>query len=87
MSVSTAHRHYELLLIHDPPTSTSDGRTDHRQDVPQREPPGWRLRGERRHLGASAALAFEIKTNPEGIYAVIKVTCPSAVVSPNWTGS
>ena len=26
-------------------------------------------------------LAFEIKKNPEGIYAVIKVTCQSAVVS------
>ena len=26
-------------------------------------------------------LAFEIRKNPEGIYAVIKVTCPSAVVT------
>ena len=26
-------------------------------------------------------LAFEIRKNPEGIYAVIKVTCQSAVVS------
>ena len=35
---------------------------------------GLRSRGRRR-------LSFEIKKNAEGIYAVINVTCPSAVVS------
>ena len=79
MSVSTAQRHYELLLILDPNLDErtvgpsidtflnvirQGGGTVENVDI-------W---GKRR-------LAFEIKKNAEGIYAVIKVTCQSAVVS------
>ena len=76
MSVSTAHRHYELLLILDP---NLDERTvapsiDTFLNVIRQGGGSVDIWGKRR-------LAFEIKKNPEGIYAVIKVTCPSAVVS------
>ncbi len=79
MSVSTAPRHYELLLILDPSldertvTPSIDtflnvvrqgGGTVENVDV-------W---GRRR-------LAFEIKKNAEGIYAVIAINAASAVVS------
>ena len=79
MSVSTALRHYELLLILDP-------NLDERTVAPSidtflnviRQGGGtvdnvdiW---GKRR-------LAFEIKKNAEGIYAVIKVNAPSATVT------
>jgi small subunit ribosomal protein S6 len=55
VSVSTAPRHYELLLILDP---SLDERTV-----------------------APSIDTFLNVIRPEGIYAVIKVTCPSSVVS------
>jgi small subunit ribosomal protein S6 len=79
VSVSTAPRHYELLLILDPSLDErtvapsidtflnvirQGGGTVENVDV-------W---GRRR-------LSFEIRKNAEGIYAVINVTAPSAVVS------
>ncbi|WP_328842549.1 30S ribosomal protein S6 [Nakamurella leprariae] len=79
MSVSTAPRSYELLLILDPSLDErtvapsidtflnvirQGGGTVDTVDV-------W---GRRR-------LAFEIKKNAEGIYAVITVKCQSAVVA------
>lgn len=79
MSVSTAPRHYELLLILDPTLDErtvapsidqflnvvrSDGGTVENVDI-------W---GKRR-------MAYEIKKNAEGIYAVINVNAPAATVA------
>ncbi|GAA2016555.1 small subunit ribosomal protein S6 [Nakamurella flavida] len=79
MSVSTAPRHYELMLILDPSLDErtvapsidtflnvirQGGGTVENVDV-------W---GKRR-------LSFEIRKNAEGIYAVITVNAPAAVVS------
>jgi small subunit ribosomal protein S6 len=79
VSVSTAQRHYELLLILDP-------NLDERTVGPSIDtflngirPGGGTV--ENVDIGGKRRLAFEIKKNPEGIYAVIKVTCQSAVVS------
>nr|WP_241864232.1 30S ribosomal protein S6 [Nakamurella antarctica] len=79
MSVSTALRHYELLLILDP-------NLDERTVAPSidtflnviRQGGGTvdsvEIWGKRR-------LAFEIRKNAEGIYAIINVTAPSASVT------
>lgn len=79
MSVSTALRHYELLLILDPTLDErtvapsidqflnvirNDGGTVESLDV-------W---GRRR-------LAYEIRKNAEGIYALVNVNAPAASVA------
>ncbi len=79
MSVSTAHRHYELLLILDP-------NLDERTVAPSIDTFLNVIRQgggtvENVDIWGKRRLAFEIRKNLEGIYAVIKVTCPSAVVS------
>ena len=79
MSVSTAQRHYELLLILDP-------NLDERTVAPSIDTFLNVIRQgggtvENVDIWGRRRLSFEIKKNPEGIYAVIKVTCQSAVVS------
>ena len=79
MSVSTAHRHYELLLILDP-------NLDERTVAPSIDTFLNVIRQgggtvENVDIWGKRRLSFEIRKNPEGIYAVIKVTCQSAVVS------
>ena len=79
MSVSTAHRHYELLLILDP-------NLDERTVAPSIDTFLNVIRQgggtvENVDIWGKRRLSFEIRKNPEGIYAVIKVTCPSAVVT------
>jgi small subunit ribosomal protein S6 len=78
VSVSTAPRHYELLLILDP---NLDERTvspsiDTFLNVVRQG--GGSV--ENVDIWGKRRLAFEIRKNPEGIYAVIKVTAQSAVV-------
>ena len=78
MSVSTTPRHYELLLILDP---NLDERTvspsiDTFLNVVRQG--GGSV--ENVDIWGKRRLAFEIRKNPEGIYAVIKVTAQSAVV-------
>ena len=79
MSVSTAQRHYELLLILDP-------NLDERTVAPSIDTFLNVIRQgggsvENVDIWGKRRLAFEIKKNPEGIYTVIKVTCQSAVVT------
>ena len=79
MSVSTAPRHYELLLILDP-------NLDERTVAPSIDTFLNVIRQgggtvENVDIWGKRRLAFEIRKNPEGIYAVIKVTCQSAVVA------
>jgi small subunit ribosomal protein S6 len=79
VSVSTAPRHYELLLILDP---TLDERTvapsiDTFLNVIRQG--GGTV--EKVDIWGKRRLAYEIDKNPEGIYAVINVNCPAAVVS------
>jgi small subunit ribosomal protein S6 len=79
VSVSTAPRHYELLLILDP-------NLDERTVAPSIDTFLNVIRQgggsvENVDIWGKRRLAFEISKNPEGIYAVIKVTCPSAVVT------
>ncbi len=79
MSVSTTPRHYELLLILDP---SLDERTvapsiDTFLNVVRQG--GGSV--ESVEVWGRRRLAFEIKKNAEGIYAVINVTAPSAAVT------
>ena len=79
MSVSTALRHYELLLILDP---SLDERTvapsiDTFLNVVRQG--GGSV--ESVEVWGRRRLAFEIRKNAEGIYAVINVTAPSAAVT------
>ena len=79
MSVSTAPRHYELLLILDP---TLDERTvvpsiDQFLNVVRQG--GGSV--ENVDVWGKRRLAFEIQKNSEGIYAVINVQCPAEVVA------
>ncbi len=79
MSVSTAPRHYELLLILDP---SLDERTvapsiDTFLNVVRQG--GGSV--ESVEVWGRRRLAFEIRKNAEGIYAVINVTAPSAAVT------
>ncbi len=79
MSVSTALRHYELLLILEP---SLDERTvapsiDAFLNVVRQG--GGSI--ESVEVWGRRRLAFEIKKNAEGIYAVINVTAPSAAVT------
>ena len=79
MSVSTTPRHYELLLILDP-------NLDERTVAPSidtflnvvRQGGG---SVESVEIWGRRRLAFEIRKNAEGIYAVINVTAPSAAVT------
>jgi small subunit ribosomal protein S6 len=79
VSVSTAPRHYELLLILDP-------NLDERTVAPSidtflnviRQGEGT---VEKVDIWGKRRLAYEIRKQPEGIYAIIDVTCTSAVVS------
>jgi small subunit ribosomal protein S6 len=78
VSVSTALRHYELLLILDP---SLDERTvapsiDTFLNVVRQG--GGSV--ESVEVWGRRRLAFEIRKNAEGIYAVINVTAPSAAV-------
>ena len=71
--------HYELLLILDPSL-------DERTVAPSIDTFLNVIRQgggtvENVDIWGKRRLAFEIRKNPEGIYAVIKVTCPSAVVT------
>ncbi len=79
MSVSTALRHYELLLILEP---SLDERTvapsiDAFLNVVRQG--GGSI--ESVEVWGRRRLAFEIRKNAEGIYAVINVTAPSAAVT------
>lgn len=79
MSASTALRHYELLLILDP---SLDERTvapsiDTFLNVVRQG--GGSI--ESVEVWGRRRLAFEIRKNAEGIYAVINVTAPSAAVT------
>ena len=79
MSVSTTPRHYELLLILDP---SLDERTvapsiDTFLNVVRQG--GGTV--ESVDVWGRRRLAFEIRKNAEGIYAVINVTAPSAAVT------
>ncbi|WP_111768796.1 30S ribosomal protein S6 [Nakamurella deserti] len=79
MSVSTTPRHYELLLILDP---SLDERTvapsiDTFLNVVRQG--GGSV--ESVEVWGRRRLAFEIRKNAEGIYAVINVTAPSAAVT------
>jgi small subunit ribosomal protein S6 len=79
VSVSTTPRHYELLLILDP---SLDERTvapsiDTFLNVVRQG--GGNV--ESVEIWGRRRLAFEIRKNAEGIYAVINVTAPSAAVS------
>jgi small subunit ribosomal protein S6 len=79
VSVSTALRHYELLLILEP---SLDERTvapsiDAFLNVVRQG--GGSI--ESVEVWGRRRLAFEIKKNAEGIYAVINVTAPSAAVT------
>jgi len=79
VSVSTAPRHYELLLILDP---TLDERTvvpsiDQFLNVVRQG--GGSV--ENVDVWGKRRLAFEIQKNSEGIYAVINVQCPAEVVA------
>lgn len=79
MSVSTAPRTYELLLILDP-------NLDERTVAPSIDTFLNVIRQgggsvENVDIWGKRRLSFEIKKNPEGIYAVIHVRCKSAVVA------
>jgi small subunit ribosomal protein S6 len=79
VSVSTAPRHYELLLILDP---SLDERTvapsiDTFLNVVRQG--GGNV--ENVEVWGRRRLAYEINKNAEGIYAVINVNAPSAAVS------
>ncbi|MEO5832719.1 MAG: 30S ribosomal protein S6 [Nakamurella sp.] len=79
MSVSTAPRHYELLLILDPSL-------DERTVAPSIDTFLNVIRQgggsvESVEVWGRRRLAFEIRKNAEGIYAVINVTAPSASVT------
>ncbi len=79
MSVSTTPRHYELLLILDP---SLDERTvapsiDTFLNVVRQG--GGTV--ESVDVWGRRRLAYEIRKNAEGIYAVINVTAPSAAVA------
>jgi small subunit ribosomal protein S6 len=79
VSVSTTPRHYELLLILDP---SLDERTvapsiDTFLNVVRQG--GGSV--ESVEVWGRRRLAFEIRKNAEGIYAVINVTAPSAAVT------
>jgi len=79
VSVSTAPRHYELLLILDP-------NLDERTVAPSidtflnviRQGKGT---VEKVDIWGKRRLAYEIRKQPEGIYAVIDVTCTAGVVT------
>jgi len=79
VSVSTAPRHYELLLILDP-------NLDERTVAPSidtflnviRQGKGT---VEKVDIWGKRRLAYEIRKQPEGIYAVIDVTCAAGVVT------
>ncbi len=79
VSVSSAPRHYELLLILDP---SLDERTvgpsiDTFLNVIRQG--GGTV--ESMEIWGKRRLAFEIRKNAEGIYAVVNVTAPSAAVA------
>ena len=79
MSVSTEQRHYELLLILDP-------NLDERTVSPSIDTFLNVIRQgggtvEKVDIWGKRRLAFEIRKNPEGIYAVIDVRCTSPVVA------
>ena len=79
MSVSTAPRHYELLLILDPSL-------DERTVAPSIDTFLNVIRQgggsvENVDIWGRRRLAFEIRKNAEGIYAVISLNAASAVVS------
>ncbi|MEO7124665.1 MAG: 30S ribosomal protein S6 [Nakamurella sp.] len=79
MSVSTAPRHYELLLILDP---TLDERTvapsiDTFLNVIRQG--GGTV--ENVDIWGKRRLAYEIQKNPEGIYAVVNVNAPAETVA------
>lgn len=79
MSVSTAPRHYELLLILDP---TLDERTvapsiDTFLNVIRQG--GGTV--ENVDVWGKRRLAYEIQKNPEGIYAVVNVNAPAETVA------
>jgi len=79
VSVSTAPRHYELLLILDP-------NLDERTVAPSIDTFLNVIRQgggsvESVDVWGKRRLSFEIRKNSEGIYAVINVRCASALVS------
>jgi small subunit ribosomal protein S6 len=79
VSVSTEQRHYELLLILDP-------NLDERTVAPSIDTFLNVIRQgggtvEKVDIWGKRRLAYEIKKNPEGIYAVIDVRCASPVVA------
>ena len=79
VSVSTAPRHYELLLILDPSL-------DERTVAPSIDTFLNVIRQgggsvESVDVWGKRRLSFEIRKNSEGIYAVINVRCASALVS------
>lgn len=79
MSVSTATRHYELLLILDPSL-------DERTVAPSIDTFLNVIRQgggtvENVDIWGRRRLSFEIRKNPEGIYAVINVRCQAPVVA------
>jgi small subunit ribosomal protein S6 len=79
VSVSTAARHYELLIILDP---TLDERTvapsiDTFLNVIRQG--GGSV--ENVDVWGKRRLAYEIDKNAEGIYALVNVQCPAAVVA------
>jgi small subunit ribosomal protein S6 len=79
VSVSTAPRHYELLLILDPSL-------DERTVAPSIDTFLNVIRQgggsvEKVDIWGRRRLSYEINKNAEGIYAVINVRCPSATVT------
>ena len=79
MTVSTAPRHYELLLILDP-------NLDERTVAPSIDTFLNVIRQgggtvESVDIWGKRRLSFEIRKNAEGIYAVINVRCESEVVT------
>ena len=72
-------RHYELLVILDPSLDERTVQPSLETFLNVIRTDGGSV--EKIEIWGKRRLAFEIRKNPEGIYAVIKVTCPSAVVS------
>ncbi len=73
-----ALRAYEVMVILDPSLEERTVESVARQ-VPQRHPQGRRLGRVRRRVGRRR-LAYEVKKNAEGIYAVISLNAEPATV-------
>ena len=79
MSVSTDQRRYELLLILDPGLDERTVRPSIDTFLNVIRQGGGSV--ENIDVWGKRRLSFEIRKNPEGIYAVVHVRCQSAVVA------